>query len=89
MILFDFEQSTEKSILTLSGSLKKDDAEDLKRLLINWLRGNSKLIIDLHGVTEVSLPCREVFTVVHNQFLHKGKEIIFIGKSKEEIMSRI
>lgn len=86
MILFDFEQSMEKSVLTLSGPLKKEDAQDLKRLLLNWSTGNSRLIIDLNGVTEISSPCREIFAFINHRLQKAGKQLVITGKPGPEVL---
>ncbi len=85
MVTFDFEQSSEKSVLILSGKLKTEDAEDLKRVLQNSLTGTSRLTVDIDDVPEISGPCQSVFQTVIEDLHSTGKRLFFTGSSSEKI----
>ncbi len=80
MFAFDFEQSSEKSVLILSGKLAAEDAEDLKRVLQNSLTGTSRLTINIEGVREISGRCRYVFRSVLGNLHASGKHLLFTGR---------
>lgn len=85
MVTFDFEQSGEKSILRLSGKLKKEDAGELKRILLNSLNGSSSLIVDINNVTSISLPCKQIFSSINKKMEETGQLLVFTGKSSKEV----
>lgn len=85
MVTFDFEQSGEKSILRLSGPLKKEDAGELKRILLNSLNGSSSLIVDVDNVTSISLPCKQIFSSINKKIVETGQRLVFTGKPGKEV----
>ncbi len=81
MVIFDSEQSSTKSLLRLSGRLRRDDATELKRLLYNSVIGISSLEINLDHVTESSNDCNDTFRLVMDELVKTGKNLVFVGNS--------
>ncbi len=84
---FDFEQSPEKGILIISGSLSNNDDEDLKRILLCSILHCPSLYINLQQVTAISEECLKVLrSVVSNSF--SERIVVFSGKWKNKIEAR-
>ena len=89
MILFDFEQSAEKSILRFSGTFKQEDAEDLKRILLNSLNGTSQLVVELNNELEISSACKDIFLSIYQLLANTGKRLVLTGKTSGEVLDFI
>jgi anti-anti-sigma factor len=60
MFNFKTEQSKDRKILTISGELTIHNANELKNILVNSLKGTNHIVLNLENVTDVDLSCLQL-----------------------------
>lgn len=75
MMNFDFELMGTAGTLFLHGPLQKQDADDLRLILLNSMNQCETLLINLQHVHEVQEPCRRVFQVFYRESVALKKTV--------------
>jgi CO dehydrogenase/acetyl-CoA synthase beta subunit len=83
---FTFELYEGQGTLILKDNLIDNEADVLKRIIYNFLNYCQNLIVHLEQVQEISLGCRQVFTVIVKNAQNHHWKINFVGKSIKDIV---
>jgi anti-anti-sigma regulatory factor len=76
-------QSAATSILKLEGCWTIERASELRDLLVVALRGEDHVMMDLEGVTETDLSCRQLLCSAHGTFLKMHRHFALHGSQSE------
>ncbi len=72
-------QSGKENFLKLQGALTIYQAEELKGRFVETVGKTDKVIIDVGDVTEIDLPCLQLFCSAHRTSLGLGKSFRIAG----------
>lgn len=79
----DMVHSAEAYVLKLKGNLTIERAHELKQALLEALRNNDRIAIDLEGITDVDLSCLQLLCSAHRTSLRLGKQLTLHGEQSE------
>ena len=88
---FQFEREGECGILTLTGSLTIDRAEELRSALLKNRKKIQLFVVKLVDVSAVDLSCFQILCSAHRLFASEKKEFILSperGELFQEMMQR-
>ena len=88
---FQFERSGKKGILTLTGSLTIDRADELRSILLESRNKVQQMVVKLKDVSAVDLTCFQVLCSAHRLFVAEKKRLSLSPESDEvfqEMMQR-
>jgi anti-anti-sigma regulatory factor len=66
-------RSAETGVLRLKGSWTIERAHELKQALVEALKGDEPVIVDLEGLAEADLSCLQLLCAAHRTSLRLGK----------------
>lgn len=73
-----------KTTLVASGPMTIQNASELRKGLLDSLKGAGKsIVLDLSGVTESDIACIQVLCAAHKSVMDKDQAIKMVGQSAE------
>jgi len=81
----DMVHSAEACVLRLKGSLTIERAHELKQTLLEALRSNERIVLELEGVTEIDLSCLQLLCSAHRTSLRLDRQLTLHGERSEAL----
>lgn len=85
---FPMEPSSHMKVLMLDGALTIERANELKEMLLDALRENEHVALNLEKVTAVDLACLQVLCAAHRTSVGSNRHLTLQGK-RPEVLERI
>ncbi len=71
---FEITRSGDFSILRLQGECTVQHSNELKMVLVDAIKKNENLIVDLEGITEMDISCLQLLCSAHNSSIKSNKQ---------------
>ena len=79
MIDFNIEKRDDEQVVTISGELTIESANELKKILMKSITKAGHVVLEIGNVTEMDLSCLQLFYSAHKRAKESGKSFRLKG----------
>jgi anti-anti-sigma factor len=89
MIDFKLDDRDGEATLKVSGELTIENAEALRRMLIQSMEGRSRLLLDLMSIESVDIAGLQLLCSAHRTAFHQQQELVFLSGIPEVLKQTV